>query len=127
MDIPSYSISRDPREEKLPTWARTTLNSLRNRFILAHERAGELEAENAALRGTPAEGNNTWRCDFVNDEDTPLGASPRIRFVLPDKARVGERYIIAHIEDGHLVVDGSHRLILRPLVANSMRIGVEED
>lgn len=114
----------DPREDKLPGWARTTLYSLRR----------EIETQNeiiAAFRQEPATGSPIGGLMLsgakVGYEELRL-PHHIIRFHLEGNSRMGagNGYVEATLRDGKLSLNGGSDLLkVLPHAANHLVIGIE--
>jgi len=82
-------MTTDPREAKLPVWARKHIETLRRQ---AHD--AQIERDDARLATNPAE-SNTVLCAY-SDIPIGLGKSPTVRFRLGESDR--ELYADARVE-----------------------------
>ena len=115
------SIDPDPREEKLPRWARDLLDNMRHRVARA-----EADADAALLATSPDESSTVLYRD--GDSDVGLGDDPTVQFRLGGKHR---QHIQCRIERtpswGTCVyLSGGDSIRFRPVSSNAIRIYVEE-
>lgn len=107
----------DPREFKLPKWARDELRQLRS-AVDSLRQAVEVESEKSntfVLHGMPVLGKEV--------PDAPLGYSPRISF------RVGKtrrESLVVYIQQNRIRVESNGVLLLRPSASNSCWISTED-
>jgi hypothetical protein len=111
-------IDPDPREEKLPRWARDLLSDMRMRVQRA-----EADAE-AALLATDPGGCDTTLYRY-GSPSVGLGHDrPTVQFRLGDKHR---EYVMCRIEDSksyprHVYVNGGDSIRIEPVSSNTVRI-----
>ena len=115
-------VDPDPREERLPRWARDLLDNMRMRV-----RRAEADAE-AALLATNAEGSDTQIYRFT-DEPVGLGIGPTIEFRLGDRNR--RDYVHCRVETHpragtRLEVIGGDALRIAPKSGNHITITTKE-
>ncbi len=106
----------DPREDKLPVWAREMLADARCRTTEAEAKAEALRQETR-----PDESNTIIRSSY--GKEIGLGKSPRVVFKIP--VPPGERWVDHHDyvearldEFGRLVLHGGSQLVVVPHVTN---------
>lgn len=110
----------DPREEKLPMWARTLLNEQRrvvrecwsyaNRTVLAthpDESTAVLHPYGEPTLGLPPVG---------------LGAHAQVRFRLPSREDYRAPYVDVRVWGDHLELRSGDRLAMRPISGNSVNL-----
>lgn len=114
-------IEPDPREEKLPRWARDLLSNMRSRVQRA-----EADADAALLATRPAESSTVlYR---YGDRDVGLGDDPTVQFRLGDKHR---QYIQCRVDrrppyGPHVYLSGGDSIRFEPVSGNAIRVYVEE-
>jgi hypothetical protein len=128
------SLEADPREEKLPVWARETLKRLRRDVVDARN-----ERDTARLATNP---DTSTALLWPNSEHERIGldktyasgetsaANVRFRLDMSLNLRQSERmgaYIDCRAEGNELVVHGGSSLIVRPWVTNVVRISASRD
>jgi hypothetical protein len=114
MDPTTPLLDVDPREVKLPTWARYHLAALRRELSMAVSRVtvAETTAEQARLATNP----DTARIKFTGEDGDEIG--------LPDGAVVtmgSFQLELASWGDG-LLVDGSEPVAVDPIASNVIRV-----
>jgi hypothetical protein len=102
----------DPREERLPKWAREEINGLRTQLRRERER-------NAELRGEVGE-TNTHVLNYGSD-DQPLIKDARVQHRLGPRF---DQYVTVHVEGGSLWLHGGRFLTIHPHVSNAFRVTV---
>ncbi len=111
--------SEDPREEKLPAWAKLQLKIARNR---AHQAEKKLAAHLDTVKPT-----NIWYGDYDNPIYIPAHYGyQRVHFVLGPH---DHNEIQVGISKGapELLINGSRSLVIRPQVTNEFGIRFHED
>ena len=119
-------LKKDPREDKLPAWAKEKLREARYAARTQHERA-----ETARLATNPHE-SDVVMAPF---DDTPIGLGTHnpIRFY-PNKASGNDwEHIdvrVVHTDWGDHYVEvmaGRHSLTVSPVAANVVRLRLKDD
>lgn len=114
------SIDPDPREGKLPRWARELLDNMRRRVQTA-----EATAEAARLDTKPEE--STAVLYRYGDRDIGLGDDPTVQFRLGDQHR---HYIQCRVDrrlpyGPHVYLSGGDSIRFEPVSSNAIRVYVE--
>lgn len=112
---PKSNVEYDPREEKLPVWAKTLLVNMRQRVENAESRA-----EEARLATDPA-GSDTL-IHFYDDVPIGLGRGERVRF-LPGGPGDQLAWVNVRVRrSGDIEVMASHMLTVRPEATNVVAV-----
>lgn len=115
-------LTRDPREAKLPAWARTMLNSFRSQLSFHKAEIRELEGRLNAATGISAPVDS----DTVTDAQLRLPLGTVVSF-LPHENGLAvddDRYVDVGVgEDGRVYADSIHRPLL--IVPTNDRYRVE--
>jgi hypothetical protein len=122
----------DPREERLPRWARDRINTLRFRLTEAQRSRDE-----ARLSRGPAEATDTWIDPYATEGPITLPKGERIRFVIkhPEPGRVERDWVDVSVReqsyrdgstDRWVEVMGGATLALRPSSSNVIQIRVNQ-
>ena len=113
-------IGTDPREAKLPVWARTYIERLRR---VAQD--AERDRDEARLATNPAESDTVL--DAYASIPIGLGKSPNVRFRLGSEERsewIDVRTHRDHEGKTYVEVRSGDSLLIRPQVTNVVRIEV---
>lgn len=102
----------DPREEKLPLWARDTLLALRRNVR-------DMEEAVAAVKGEH-EGSNVRLFDRTTLGNTPLPKNSQLAF----DSNWG-KIAVGHDLDGRVRIQGDSTLILRMSAGNALTVELE--
>lgn len=107
----------DPRELKLPKWARDELRQLRSAVDSLRQavEVDEADSNTFVLHGMPVLGKEI--------PDIPLGKSPRISFRVGKTRREG---MTICIQDRRIRVESNGVLLIRPSASNSCWISTED-
>jgi hypothetical protein len=106
----------DPREDRLPKWAREELHRLRRDLETERKVTEELKGNNPD--------SNTFLIDYGR-KDAPLPRNSRIGFhVRPDDGTCRQA-IQVYVENRRLRVQGDYSLIVRMGASNSFTVELE--
>lgn len=115
------SIEPDPREEKLPRWARELLDNMRMRVARAEADAA------AAILATRPDESDTLLYRY-GSPDVGLGNEVTVQFKLSDQHRA---YIQCRIDRAkhygpHVYLAGGDSIRFEPVSSNAIRIYIRE-
>lgn len=111
-------MEKDPREEKLPRWARAQLERARHRAATA-------EARLAAHLDTVTR-SRIWYGDYENPVYVPeFGGYQRLHFQLADGSWVGDQINVG-IDRGGLSVMAGRPVNLEPTASNCFRVTLRD-
>jgi hypothetical protein len=113
----------DPREAKLPLWAKTMLGDMRRRTLRAEKERDEArqDTDPGASRGVRY---------FYDEIPLGLGARPNVRFTLePGAYDHSYRYVDVRISESARRVEimGGRSIHIEPVSSNVVHVWVRED
>ncbi|AUG87120.1 hypothetical protein HOS57_gp49 [Streptomyces phage AbbeyMikolon] len=120
------SATPDPREERLPRWARAILGSLRRELQGLQGEVKSLERALAEAKGG-VPNTDTYLVDYVRG-NTPLPMGSRIGFEpRPEEETRGRRRIMCYVDEtGWLYIHGDASLRVQPQTSNALKIRLED-
>lgn len=108
--VMDQALKPDPREEKLPKYARETLRVLRASLTEQRELATD------ALRRTDPAGSLVVLNPYDDNDGVGLGNRATVRF------KTGVGYIDVNLRDDWVNVTAGNGLEVRPVVSNSINV-----
>jgi hypothetical protein len=111
MDDP---LAPDPREAKLPAWAREKLERLRSAVVSTERRLADAEQRLTIASGEGSADSNT-HID-MGESMMGLGQDALVRFTVRDHS------FDVHVSGEALSIDAFHRMRVEPVSRNEIRI-----
>ncbi|KUL44786.1 hypothetical protein ADL22_12650 [Streptomyces sp. NRRL F-4489] len=105
------------REARLPKWAQEELRKLRRDLAAEREQVAE-------LKGGKPDSNTYWVTS--HEAVAPLPRDARVGFRLVENGVPYQGRVLAHVEEGKLVVRGASPLIIRPESSSAFSVEFSE-